>query len=92
MTDELVLAAIEAYEHKNLSEYILKLILDPIKGLDLKNIWHIIPANLKKGYENKLPCTEHYNQPWQTTHIDGPPPPRYLCSSCMYNLSSVIIK
>lgn len=48
------------------------------------HVWDRLPEHLRadpevRGYRR---CNEHYNQPWQRDHIDGPPPYRKDCTLC----------
>ena len=47
-------------------------------------LWDRLPEHLKTDPEVQRyrPCTEHYNRPWQRTHIDGPPPLIKNCDIC----------
>lgn len=79
--------AIQNYYERNLCEedmrYLPKDILRSIKGIYLEEIWPILPNHLKnsKIVQKRLPCKEHYNT--TTTQIDGPPPPKSQCVTCL---------
>ena len=47
-------------------------------------VWDKLPAYIKADAEVRTyrRCREHYNQPWQRTHIDGPAPMIKDCSEC----------
>lgn len=49
--------------------------------------WEKLPENLKADPEvqEHHRCLEHYNQPWQRVHIDGPAPKIKDCSECKKN-------
>lgn len=81
----LALSALEEYNRGKLSESFLKLLLAPVQGIELQNIWTKLPPRLQEmeDIKKKLPCYEHYNLPCDRTHIDGPPPPKYKCARCL---------
>lgn len=47
-------------------------------------LWDRLPDHLKTDPEvqSYRACHEHYNRPWQRTHIDGPPPLVRNCGVC----------
>lgn len=61
---------------------IKKYILNKLSASQLEKIWSELPAQLREETYPKLPCYEHYNLEGDTTHIDGPPLPKYLCYMC----------
>ena len=59
-------------------QYVPKVILLKKFGHYVEHLWNKLPSHIKadpevRGYRR---CDEHYNQPWQRTHIDGPAPYR----------------
>ncbi|KAK9694259.1 hypothetical protein QE152_g33628 [Popillia japonica] len=51
----------------------------------LKRIWDFLSYEKQCLLHEYLPCQEHYNQPWQEEHIDGPPPAKNKCYYCINN-------
>jgi hypothetical protein len=53
-------------------------------GNYVEHIWDKLPEHLRNDIEVQecRLCLEHYNQPWQRTHIDGPPPSIKDCVEC----------
>jgi hypothetical protein len=53
-------------------------------GNYVEYIWDKLPEDLRNDVEVQeyRVCLEHYNQPWQRTHIDGPPPTIKNCGEC----------
>jgi len=47
-------------------------------------VWDKLPEHIKADpkVQTYRRCYEHYNQPWQETHIDGPTPLIKNCSVC----------
>jgi hypothetical protein len=47
-------------------------------------LWDRLPEHIKADPEVRSyrACLEHYNRPWQRTHIDGPPPLIKDCHEC----------
>jgi hypothetical protein len=47
-------------------------------------LWDRLPEHIKADPEvqSYRACLEHYNRPWQRTHIDGPPPLIKDCHEC----------
>ena len=65
-------------------EYVPKVILVKKFGQYVKHLWERLPQHIKadpevRGYRR---CQDHYNQPWQRTHIDGPAPYVKECHFC----------
>ncbi|KYN26859.1 hypothetical protein ALC57_03760 [Trachymyrmex cornetzi] len=48
----------------------------------IDRVWDKLPEHVKADSEVRTyrRCDEHYNQPWQRTHIDGPAPKIKDCS------------
>ncbi|KYN10280.1 hypothetical protein ALC57_17595, partial [Trachymyrmex cornetzi] len=57
-------------------QYIPKILLLQEFENYVEILWDRLPNHLKTDPEVQRcrPCLEHYNRPWQRTHIDGPPP------------------
>ncbi|KYN19119.1 hypothetical protein ALC57_08563 [Trachymyrmex cornetzi] len=57
-------------------QYIPKILLLQEFENYVEILWDRLPNHLKTNPEVQRcrPCLEHYNRPWQRTHIDGPPP------------------
>jgi len=55
-----------------------------ICGDYVHHVWDKLPAHLQEDPEVRTyrRCLEHYNQPWQRTHIDGPAPLIKDCGEC----------
>jgi len=64
--------------------YIPKVILVRDFGDYVEHIWSKLPEHLQRDVEvqRHRVCREHYNRPWQRTHIDGPPPLIRNCVEC----------
>ena len=65
-------------------EYVPKVILLQNFGRYIEHLWDKLPEHLKadpevRGYRR---CLQHYNQPWQRDHIDGPAPYVRDCELC----------
>ncbi|KYN30275.1 hypothetical protein ALC57_00262 [Trachymyrmex cornetzi] len=65
-------------------QYISKVILLRVYGDYIDYVWNKLPGHLKEDSEVRTyrRCDEHYNQPWQQTHIDGPALKIKDCSEC----------
>ena len=65
-------------------QYIPKVLLLEKFGRYVELVWNKLPEHLKTDAEVQgfRRCTEHYNQPWQRVHIDGPAPYRKDCALC----------
>ena len=65
-------------------QYRPKHILLHVFGNYVEFVWNTLPAHKKADAEVRSyrRCNEHYNQPWQRTHIDGPAPMIKDCSEC----------
>lgn len=65
-------------------QFIPKIILLQNAAKHIDYLWDKLPEYLKKDSEIKgyRRCRKHYNQPWQRTHIDGPPPLTKDCDTC----------
>lgn len=48
-------------------------------------IMSLLSPTLQAELKDYNLCFEHYNRPWQKTHIDGPPPTKKSCYSCNNN-------
>jgi len=57
-------------------QYIPKVVLLRVYGDYIEHIWDKLPEYVKADSEVRIyrRCDEHYNQPWQRTHIDSPAP------------------
>ncbi|KYN22674.1 hypothetical protein ALC57_04920 [Trachymyrmex cornetzi] len=66
------------------SQYIPKVVLLRVYGDYIDYVWNKLPEHVKADSEVRTyrRCDEHYNQPWQRTHIDGPAPKIKDCSEC----------
>lgn len=64
--------------------YIPKNVLLQNFGDYVELLWDKLPDYLKADSEVRSyrRCLEHYNQPWQRTHIDGPAPLVKNCTVC----------
>ncbi|XP_036141982.1 uncharacterized protein LOC118645292 [Monomorium pharaonis] len=53
-------------------------------------LWDKLPEHLRADPEVRScrRCLEHYNQPWQRTHIDGPAPQIRHCAVCQQSSST----
>lgn len=80
------LLSLNEYKKGEISENVLRRKMLELESIEMKNVWNILPENFKKDEDflKRLPCYEHYNQPWMKIHIDGPPPAKYRCSQCYY--------
>ncbi|KYN21206.1 hypothetical protein ALC57_06422 [Trachymyrmex cornetzi] len=65
-------------------QYISKVVLLRVYGNYIDYVWNKLPGHLKVDSEVRTyrRSDEHYNQPWQRTHIDGPAPKIKDCSEC----------
>ena len=65
-------------------QYIPKIILLKQFGRYVERLWDKLPEYIKADSEVQTyrRCFEHYNRPWQRTHIDGPAPMIKDCYEC----------
>jgi hypothetical protein len=65
-------------------QFVPKLVLLRDYGKYVETLWDRLPEHLRADPEVRLyrACLEHYNRPWQRTHIDGPPPLVKDCHEC----------
>ena len=65
-------------------QYIPKVVLLCVYGEYIEHVWDKFSEHVKADSEVQTyrRCDEHYNQPWQRTHIDGPTPKIKDCSEC----------
>lgn len=65
-------------------QYLPKVVLLRVCGNYIDHVWDKLPEHIKADSEVRTyrRCYEHYNQPWQRTHIDGPAPRIKDCSEC----------
>ena len=65
-------------------QYIPKVVLLRVYGDYIDYVWDKLPEHVKADSEVQTyrRCDEHYNQPWQRTHIDGPAPKIKDCNEC----------
>lgn len=65
-------------------KFIPKIILIQNLAKHIDYLWDKLPEYLKKDPElhSYRQCQEHYNQPWQESHIDGPLPLIKDCDKC----------
>ncbi|KYN12735.1 hypothetical protein ALC57_15094 [Trachymyrmex cornetzi] len=65
-------------------QYIPRVILLRVYGDYIDNVLNKLPKHVKVDSEVRTyrRCDEHYNQPWQRTHIDGPAPKIKDCNEC----------
>lgn len=65
-------------------EYIPKIILLREFHKHIDDLWDRLPEHIRADPEiRQYPrCLEHYNRPWQRTHIDGPTPLIRDCGEC----------
>ncbi|KYN15251.1 hypothetical protein ALC57_12518 [Trachymyrmex cornetzi] len=63
-------------------QYISKVVLLRVYGDYIYYVWNKLPGYLKVDSEVRTyrRWDEHYNPPWQRTHIDGPAPKIKDCS------------
>ena len=52
----------------------------------INELWDKLPESIKVDPEVRQyrRCLEHYNRPWQRTHIDGPAPLVKDCIECRH--------
>ncbi|KYN39312.1 hypothetical protein ALC56_06299 [Trachymyrmex septentrionalis] len=57
-------------------QYIPKVVLLRVYCDYIEHVWDRLPEHVKVDPEVRTyrRCDEHYNQPWQRTHVDGPAP------------------
>jgi len=67
-------------------EYIPKIVLLRVYGNYIDRIWQKLPQHIRADAEVQTyrRCKEHYNQPWQECHIDGPAPRIKDCDECQH--------
>jgi hypothetical protein len=65
-------------------QFVPKAVLLRMCGDHVHYVWEKLPEHIKADSEVQTyrRCYEHYNQPWQRTHIDGPAPLIKDCSEC----------
>lgn len=65
-------------------EFVPKTVLLRVCGDYIHHVWDKLPEHIKSDLEVQTyrRCYEHYNQPWQQTHIDGPAPMIKDCYVC----------
>lgn len=65
-------------------QFIPKAILLKVCGAFVHIVWDKLPEHIRADLEVQTyrRCYEHYNQPWQRTHIDGPAPMIKDCYEC----------
>lgn len=65
-------------------QFVPKIILLRDFGDYVEQLWDRLPEHVKLDPEVQRyrACLEHYNRPWQRTHIDGPPPLIRNCTEC----------
>lgn len=68
--------------------HIPKDVLLRVFGDYVEFVWDKLPEHIKADPEVRSyrHCFEHYNQPWQRTHIDGPAPMKKDCDECLRQL------
>lgn len=68
-------------------QYIPKKLLLDKYGDFVDRLWERLPAHLQNDsdVQRYRLCHKHHNQPWQDTHIDGPPPLIKDCGMCARN-------
>jgi len=64
--------------------FIPKIVLLRNFGRFVEQLWERLPEHIKTDPEVRRYrlCREHYNRPWQRTHIDGLPPQIKDCDEC----------
>lgn len=67
-------------------QYVPKIVLLNRYHAYVEQLWDRLPEYLKADREvqSYRACLEHYNRPWQRTHIDGPPPLIRNCGECRW--------
>ena len=65
-------------------QFVSKAVLLRMCGNYVHYVWKKLPEHIKADSEVQTyrRCFEHYNRPWQQTHIDGPTPMIKDCSEC----------
>ena len=65
-------------------QYIPKVVRLRVYGNYIDHVWQKLPQHIQADPEVQTyrRCDEHYNQPWQRTHIDGPAPRIKDCGEC----------
>ncbi|KYN27911.1 hypothetical protein ALC57_02687 [Trachymyrmex cornetzi] len=65
-------------------QHIPKVVLLRVYDDYIDYVWNKLPQRVKVDSEVRTyrRCDEHYNQPWQRTHIDGPVPKIKDCTEC----------
>lgn len=65
-------------------QYVPKIVLLRDFGDYVERLWDKLPDHLKTDSDVRSyrACLEHYNRPWQRTHIDDPPPLVRECAGC----------
>jgi len=65
-------------------QYISKVVPLRVCVYYIEHVWDKLPKHVKADSEVRTyhRCDEHYNQPWQRTHIDGPAQKIKDCSEC----------
>lgn len=72
--------------------FIPKVILLKYFGRYVERLWEKLPEHIRLDPEVRRyrRCLEHYNRPWQRTHIDGPAPLVKDCSECNSRSSDTV--
>jgi hypothetical protein len=67
-------------------QYIPKIVLLREFSKYINELWDRLPEYIKVDPEVRQyrRCLEHYNRPWQRTHIDGPAPLVKDCIECRH--------
>ena len=65
-------------------QFVSKAVLLQMCGNYVHHVWNKLPEHIKADSEVQTyrRCLEHYNRPWQRTHIDGPAPMIKDCNEC----------
>ncbi|XP_071582010.1 uncharacterized protein [Temnothorax nylanderi] len=65
-------------------QFVPKAVLLQMCGDHVYYVWDKLPEHIKADLEVQTyrRCDEHWNQPWQQTHIDGPAPMIKDCGEC----------
>lgn len=71
--------------------FVPKIVLLRDFGDYVEQLWDKLPEHLKIDPEVRSyrACLQHYNRPWQRTHIDGPPPRVRDCSRCRARTNAI---
>jgi len=63
-------------------QYISKVVLLRVYNDYIEHVWDKLHVKADSEVRTYRRCDEHYNQPWQRTHIDGSAPKIKDCSKC----------